>query len=253
MIEKKLSRHGFQEYANIKDIYNYISSTIGYPCFIKPNARGQGNGVIKCFNREDVEFAVSEYQRNRHDIVIVEEAVDWPDYRVIVLQGQVILCYLRKPLYLIGDGESTIKALFLQKQESLAKSGRDTLIDMHNSHIARKLARNSYTLETILKPGEIYQACDISNLSVGGEAEDYTPRISQHWCNLCSKLVADMGLIFCGVDLACTDLEDAHAQYSILEINSSPGLDHYATSGEKQATMVKELYRKILNDYMGCR
>lgn len=248
LIEGNLSRYGFREYAAIEDIYAYISSEIGYPCFIKPNASSQGHGVMKCFNQEDVEFAVLLYQQERRRIVLVEEAVEWPDYRIVILKGEVISCYLRKPLSLIGDGCSSIEELLQQKQQSFINHGRDTLIKMDDPRIRRCLARNNYSLETILKAGEVYQVHDISNLSAGGEAEDYTSIIAQHWRDLCIRLVSDMGLIFCGVDLACSDLTDAHAGYSILEINAAPGLDNYAASGEKQAAIVKELYKKVLND-----
>ena len=248
LIDKNLSRYGFKGYADVEGIYDYISSTIGYPCFIKPNAGSQGRGVSKCFNRGDVESAVSEYQRSGIKILIVEEAVDWPDYRVVVLKDQVISCYLRIPLHLVGDGTSTIRMLLLQKQASFAKDGRDTRININDPRIAKRLARSNFSLETVLNSGEHYQVYDVSNLSVGGEAEDYTDRICQHWRDLCVKLVGDMGLIFCGVDIACADLEDADAAYSILEINAAPGLDNYAASGEKRTAVVRELYKKVFND-----
>lgn len=57
-----------------------------------------------------------------------------------------------------------------------------------------------------------------------------------------------MGLRLCGVDIACTDLENPHSDYSILEINAAPGLDNYASSGQEQFERVKDLYKKIFNE-----
>jgi len=54
-----------------------------------------------------------------------------------------------------------------------------------------------------------------------------------------------MGLSLCGVDLACADIESAHEEYSILEINDVPGLANYAAEGEKQYARVRRLYKKI--------
>ena len=48
---------------------------------------------------------------------------------------------------------------------------------------------------------------------------------------MCVVITADMGLDFCGVDLACANIESAQAEYSILEINDSPSLANYATTG----------------------
>jgi D-alanine-D-alanine ligase-like ATP-grasp enzyme len=193
---------------------------------------------------------VSDYQINGVKIILVEESVDWPDYRVVVLKDQMISCYLRKPLHVVGNGVSSIRHLLLEKQERFAKDQRDTLINIDDPRIAKKLVRSNFTLETILSSGEIWQAYDISNLSVGGEAEDYTDRICAHWRDLCIKVVRDMGLIFCGVDLACVNIEDPNAAYSILEINASPSLDNYAASGQKQAIVVRQLYKKVFNESM---
>ena len=56
-----------------------------------------------------------------------------------------------------------------------------------------------------------------------------------------------MGLRYCGVDIMTErDLQQSTGKYWITEINSSPGLDHYALSGEVQAETVKDFYRQIL-------
>jgi glutathione synthase/RimK-type ligase-like ATP-grasp enzyme len=54
-----------------------------------------------------------------------------------------------------------------------------------------------------------------------------------------------MGLSLCGVDLACADIESAHAGYSILEINDALGLANYAAESEKQYARIRRLYKKI--------
>jgi hypothetical protein len=56
-----------------------------------------------------------------------------------------------------------------------------------------------------------------------------------------------MGLRFCGVDLACADLERADAPYSILELNDAPSLSNYVTLGEQQQQQVRALYRKMFS------
>jgi hypothetical protein len=42
------------------------------------------------------------------------------------------------------------------------------------------------------------------------------------------------------------DIAKPPRRYWILEINDSPGLDHYAASGPKQARIVEEMYLKVL-------
>jgi D-alanine-D-alanine ligase-like ATP-grasp enzyme len=49
-----------------------------------------------------------------------------------------------------------------------------------------------------------------------------------------------------GVDILTYDITQPLVDYTLLEINSAPGLAHYATLGEKQTQKVEYLYRKIL-------
>jgi hypothetical protein len=35
--------------------------------------------------------------------------------------------------------------------------------------------------------------------------------------------------------------------YSVIEVNATPGLDHYASSGVEQSRIVDQLYTKVLN------
>lgn len=244
-LEKALSKYSFQDYSRIDQIDSYITSTIGYPCFIKPNEGAQGKGVTKCTNKDDVEHTIAQYQQDHIKTLLMEEAIEWPDYRVVVFRDKVIACYRRTPLAVIGDGKSTIKELLHQKYEQLNKSGRSALIDFNDTRIVRQLLRRNYTLETILPKLALCPIQDISNLSAGGEVEDFTDKICEHWSNLCIKLTAEMGLSLCGVDLACSDIKDANAEYSVIEINAAPGLANYSVIGNEQFERVRAFYRTI--------
>ena len=56
-----------------------------------------------------------------------------------------------------------------------------------------------------------------------------------------------MGLRLCGVDLMIDgDISEAPDEYWVLEINSAPGLDHYAQSGKAQQKIVEDMYLEVL-------
>ena len=205
----------------------------------------KGKGIYRCLNKPDVELAVAHYQNDQTRTLLVEKAITWPDYRVVVLRDEIVACYRRTPLSVVGDGVSTIKELLLQKCAHLMATGRSALIDMDDARIVRQLARSDYHLETVLPRHVMCSLLDVSNLSAGGELEDFTQRISQYWRDVCIAVTADMGLVFCGVDLACADIESGHTEYSILEINDSPSLRNYAAKGEEQYNRVRRLYKKI--------
>jgi D-alanine-D-alanine ligase-like ATP-grasp enzyme len=246
-----------QDYqAFVAEVDSYITRNIGYPCFLKPNAQSQGEGVHKCLDIEDVGFVLRENQRNRlldnpHNslqLFLVEETITWPDYRVVVFKNKVVACYRRIPLFVVGDGISTIQELLQQKQAEFSKAGRAKLFNAHDPRIVRRLQKMQIDVETVLPAGQLYHLHDISNLCVGGEVEDYTERICDYWRAFCIRLVADMGLRLCGVDLACADLEQPGSPYSILELNAVPGLSNFASIGAKQARTVRALYQQVFSE-----
>lgn len=247
-LDKALAKYRIQNYARVEEIDPYVVSTLGYPCFIKPNEGSQGKGIYKCLDKRDVELAIAHYQNDRIKTLLVEKTISWPDYRVVVLRGEMIACYRRIPLSVVGNGIFTIRELLLQKSAHLMEIGRPALIDMDDSRIARQLEQSDYHLETVLPRNVVCPLLDVSNLSAGGELEDFTDRINQHWRDMCIAITAEMGLGLCGVDIACSDIESAQAEYSILEINDTPSFANYAAKGEEQYKRVIRLYKQIFEN-----
>ncbi|QBD76633.1 hypothetical protein EPA93_11715 [Ktedonosporobacter rubrisoli] len=181
-------------------------------------------------------------------LLMVEEAIPWPEYRVVVFRDEVVACYRRRPLEVKGNGQATIEELLRRKQKKFSQSARAKRFNIHDPRIARRLRKEQKDFATILPAGERYTVHDISNSSAGGEIEDYTERIHPYWSALCIQVVADMGLRLCGVDLACPDLESIGANYSILELNAAPGLSNYVAMGAVQKKRVREMYGKIFSE-----
>jgi glutathione synthase/RimK-type ligase-like ATP-grasp enzyme len=57
-----------------------------------------------------------------------------------------------------------------------------------------------------------------------------------------------MGLRLCGVDILVKNgsLAKPPSEFYVLEINSAPGLDHYASIGKRQKRIVENLYLKVI-------
>ncbi len=53
----------------------------------------------------------------KHNIVLVQKLVTGRDYRLVVLDDKVISAYQRMPLSVVGDGDSTIRQLLINKQK----------------------------------------------------------------------------------------------------------------------------------------
>ncbi|MCU0499027.1 MAG: hypothetical protein MUF87_16875 [Anaerolineae bacterium] len=248
LVQRNLSRHGLDTYAIIDQIEAYIDSIGGYPCFVKPNEESQGKGVYRCADSDDLHTALAEYDRERYRTILVERLIPFPDYRVLIFDGTVIAVYARQPFTLIGDGHNTIRALITHAQAELHAQKRPPILDLDDPRMIKKLMRAGLTLDHVLSSGTTLAIHDISNLSAGGSALDLTADIDPHWAALSIRAVADMGLRLCGVDLACADIRDPHAEYAIIELNHAPIVENYASLGEHQAGVIRDLYRRIFNE-----
>lgn len=242
-----LESYGIDETSTFSAVPRYITQEIGFPCFIKPNDGYRGVDVYQCWTMAEVDTVLSIMETRCLELIIVEAAATLPEYRVVVFDGEVIACYSKVPLSVIGDGHSTIQSLIDTAQQAMTQVGRKFDFDQLRPQIERRLSKNNLDLSTVLPAGEALQVLDTANLSTGGKTEDYSPLLHPHWGGLCVQLSRDMNLRLVGIDFMCEDITRADADYTIIEINASPSLSNYFTIGEVQAQRVDALYQRIFN------
>ncbi len=107
----------------IEKAWAYANS-IGLPVFIKPNSKSQGMGVTLVHTKTDF-FRVFKQIARMDNVVLVETPIIGKDYRIVVLDNEIISAYERIPLIVIGDGKLTIRQLLKKKQEEFLKAGRE--------------------------------------------------------------------------------------------------------------------------------
>lgn len=222
---------------NIHDGYVYAKK-LGFPVIVKPNNRSLGKNVTKVYTKKEY-YRIARYILRTESVYLVQRYYHMNDYRLVVLDNEVISAYQRIPLHVIGDGEHTVPELLFLKQQEYEKHGRDTEIDFNDVRIRHKLKRQGLLLSSIIPKGQIVQLLDNANLSSGGEAIDLTLQVSSEWKALAINLTKKMGLRLCGVDILTTEITKKPEIYIILEINGSPGLDNYASIGQTQAKIVE--------------
>lgn len=230
---------------NIDAAYRYARK-LGFPVIVKPNSGSQGAGISLVYNKQEFYKAVRAVFRLDR-IVLVQQLVRGKDYRIVVLDKKVISAYERIPLNIVGDGKSTIGQLLKIKQKRFVASSRDTRIKTSDPRIVLKLKHQGLTFRSIPIKGQRVYLLDNANLSSGGDSVDVTRKIHPAFKSLAVQLTRDMGLRLCGVDLMIRDdIGKKPDIFWVLEINSAPGLDHYAKIGKKQAKIVESLYLEVL-------
>lgn len=100
----------------MKKLLNTVKK-LDYPLVLKPTNASLGNGVVT--NIQDDEGFLKALEYVRQDLgygeVIVEQFVKGEEYRVYVIEDEVIAAYNRKPANITGDGVHTIEELLLKK------------------------------------------------------------------------------------------------------------------------------------------
>jgi len=215
---------------------------------VKPNSGSQGVGVAVVHNRREFYRAMrAAFKQDR--VVLVQRPVRGKDYRLVVLDNEVVSAYERIPLNIVGDGKTSIQRLLQMKQRQFIAAKRGTRIKVDDPRIAEKLKRQGLSLRSMLSRGERIFLLDNANLSSGGNAVDVTAQVNPIFRELAVHLTSDMNLRLCGVDLIVDgDISEppVAGKYWVLEINAAPGLDHYAKAGKAQERIVEELYLKVL-------
>ncbi len=223
-----------------------FAQKIGFPVIVKPNSGSQGSGVSLVRNKKELYQALrSIFKRDR--VALVQKALQGKDYRIVVLDDQVISAYERIPLSVTGNGKSTIEKLLKEKQKKFITEKRDTQIKMTDPRIKIKLAHQGKTVRSIPPDGERVYLLDNANLSTGGDSVDVTKEIHPDFKKIAVRLTNDMNLRLCGVDVMIDgDISQEPNKYWVLEINAAPGLDHYVKLGIPQEKIVENLYLQVL-------
>lgn len=228
-----------------KDAAYAYAKKRGFPVVVKPNSGSQGKDVAIVSTKAALYRALHAVFKNDR-VAIVQDVVSGKDYRLVVLDGTIISAYERVPLSVVGDGRSSILGLLKKKQAVFDRQKRDTRIKSADPRIKEKLREQGMTLGSVPKKGAQVYLLDNANLSTGGDAVDVTGRVHASYAKMAVALTRDMGLRLCGVDIMVDGSIEAPAKYWILEINSSPGLDHYAKVGKAQEKIVEDLYLQVL-------
>lgn len=230
---------------NIHEAWRF-ARTLGLPVYVKPNSGSQGSGVCLVYDKREFYRAMrAVFAWDR--VGIVQKQVYGLDYRVVVLDNKIISAYERIPLSVTGDGQSSILRLLKKKQGLFEVQGRDTRINFRDPRIKEKLKHQRLSFQSVPVQDQTVYLLDNTNLSTGGDAVDVTKQIHPGFKKIAVQLTRDMGLRLCGVDLMVMgEITRKPNKYWILEVNSAPGLDHYAQTGRSQEKIVEDLYLEVL-------
>ncbi len=212
------------------------AARIGYPVVIKPLDGNHGRGVM--INLPD-EAAVREAYpvaegESRGGYVVVETFVPGKDYRILVINNQVVAVAERVPAHVVGDGEHSVQDLLeLTNQDPRRGIGHEKILTRISvdSQTIEVLAKQDLTLESVPEEGRFVQLKLTGNMSTGGTSIDRTDDIHPDNVEIARQAAMVVGLDVAGIDFITPDITRSLREQqgaggrggAIVEINAGPG------------------------------
>jgi cyanophycin synthetase len=228
-----------REVCNIIDLLRE-GEKIGYPLVLKPRYGNKGDGVV--LNIKEEKDLIKEFNnmKSNYPNIILEKYITGKDYRVCVVNYEVVAVALRIPPFVIGDGKNNLKELIRELNENSSR-GYDhekplTKVKI-DSELINFLNVQELSLNIIPKKGEKINLREKANLSTGGMAIDCTDEISEENKEICIKIAKTIGLDICGIDIKAIDISKLlYNNGVVMEVNAAPGIrmHMYPCKGESR-------------------
>lgn len=219
-----------KDYFNIDEAKSdYIKYKAGV--VIKPKSTNFGLGITifkDKFSKEDYEKAL-EIAFKEDSSIIIEKFVKGKEYRIFVIDDEVVGILHRVPANVKGDGRKTIKELADEKNlDPLRGVGYKTPLEKIKLGNSEKLflKGQGLTIEYIPKKDEVIYLRENSNISTGGDSLDYTDDILETYKKIAIKASKAVGAKICGVDMMIKDIKNSNPEgnYAIIELNFNPAI-----------------------------
>ena len=210
---------------------------IGYPIVIKPLDGNHGKGAsINVNNWEDAVKGLKhakEYSRR----VIVEKFVTGFDFRVLVINNEVIAAAQRVPAHVIGNGKNTIQELIdITNEDPRRGYGHENVLTeiTIDRTTERLIDKAGYTLDSVLPEDETLYLKSTANLSTGGTSVDVTDLMHPENVFIAERISRVIGLDICGIDIMAPNLTQSLKENGgvILEVNAAPGFRMHLAPSE---------------------
>lgn len=203
---------------------------IGYPVVLKPLDGNHGRGVMinlpdETTVRESFPVALRE---SRDGYVVEETFIPGKDYRILVINNQIVAVAERVPAHVIGDGRRTVQELIeITNQDPRRGVGHEkilTRITVDGQTVA-VLAKQELTLESVPEEGRFVQLKLTGNMSTGGTSIDRTDDIHPDNVEIARQATMVVGLDVAGIDFITPDIARSVREQrgAIVEVNAGPG------------------------------
>ncbi len=203
---------------------------VGFPLVIKPIDGNHGRGITVDINSYEEALVAFRHAKDssRSGAIIVEKFITGEDYRLLVINNQLVAAAIRTPAHVTGNGKSKVQEL-IDEVNSDPRRGyghEKVLTQITTNELTKTLIKDAgYTLDSVLPNGERLILKDTANLSTGGTAEDVTDIVHPANVSMAERISKIIDLDICGIDIMTSDITKPLSETggAVLEVNAGPG------------------------------
>ena len=229
-------------------INNFVKQ-VKFPIIIKPLNGRQGNNLFKIESEYEIQDICKKIIKIE-DSIIVQEYLDLDEFRVVMLDGEILQMYKRFQPYIVGDGIRDIFTLIKDKNKYFLDKNRNTIISIYDNQIQIILSKLGYSNNSIPeKDLKIYLSFG-KNLSKGGEYEFINANSFTNFSSVIKDIFKLTKLRLVGFDIFIKkDLEKINSKDDIvlIEYNASPDMENNFYYNDDYYENLVINYTKIFN------
>ena len=178
----------------------------GYPLIFKPNDGSLWSWVSKIFDKNQLLATLSHFNQSNKGMHLLQTYIPGRDYRVLYLDGEILVAYERIPPTITGDGENTIKNLIEKDFPTI-----------NQKKVEHYLETQGINTEAILGKNKTLPLLPTANIATWGTIREI--KHTDHDTIFLRKIAAAFWARYFWIDIISEgELADGY----ILEINKSP-------------------------------
>lgn len=227
----------------------FDDSGLTYPLVVKPILWAHGDWVMmNILNKIQVKQSI-EITFEKHERIIIQDQTIWDEYRILVMDDEVIVAMRRELPTVLWNWTETIRKLV-----AIENSSNPLRWEWYEDHLSfikidieseKTLETQWFTLDSIPWEWIVVQVRSNSNIWSWGYITGVTDIISETIKDIAIQATKSCHLRLAWIDILTTDItsEDSN-KCSILEVNATPWLwwDKELTSVNTGRVILKKIF-----------
>lgn len=194
------------------DALRYLD-TLGGQAFVKPLTGSRGDFAQAIGDALSLSRYLDAVARH-HDAILMQPIVAGDEYRIFVLDDDIVYSARKTPPSIVGDGKRSIRALLAAHEDALRARGVSS---------AGAVSADDDGFDVVLPVGERRTIRGRMNRSAGGTMVLQSPPAEAAAFALARRAAKALGLRAAAVDIF-TDIDGIADDMRIIEVNANPSI-----------------------------